>query len=102
MHATIALLPLVALATTVIAAPTSLHHVARAVPDVKAVIRNPAPVDHRSGFEISVDVDLPKVNDILHRAAPAVDKIRINPVDVVGRAVPNVEKKIKDPTDVVG
>lgn len=103
MHATTALLPLLALATTILAAPTSLRPVVRAVPDLNMVIRNPEPIDHRAVVTALLEGNIPEaLNKIVTRAPPALDKTLADPVDVVGRAVPAVEHNIKDPVDVVG
>jgi hypothetical protein len=47
MYATAAILPLLVFAMGIAAAPMPAHSVARAVPDINAVVRNPAPIDDR-------------------------------------------------------
>ena len=108
MLAATTLLPLLAFAANVIAAPTPLRPLARSVPDIKSVIRNPAPIDHRVSLSLDgkplVDVDLESVNLntlLSTRAAPAIDKTIVDPVDVVGRAVPSVHKPITNPVNIV-
>ncbi|KAF1843335.1 uncharacterized protein K460DRAFT_143501 [Cucurbitaria berberidis CBS 394.84] len=110
MRSAFTLLPLLAFAANIIAAPTPLRQVARAVPDIKSVIRNPAPIDETllvslNGHPI-VDVDLssvPNPKDVLiGRAAPAIDRTIVNPIDVVGRSAPAIDRTIVNPIDVVG
>jgi hypothetical protein len=77
MHATI-LLPFFAFAMGIAAAPTSLHSVARAVPDINTVARNPAPINDKVHWDghgkptLSADLsdispeDLEKLKEFLH------------------------------------
>lgn len=96
------LFPLFAFASTIQAAPSSLRLIAREVPDIKSVIRNPAPVDERFGFSDIVGLPrLPKLPILNDRAIPAIDKDILPPVDVVKRAKPSVEKELAPPVDVV-
>ncbi|KAF2824246.1 hypothetical protein CC86DRAFT_52442 [Ophiobolus disseminans] len=83
MHSVAALLPLLAFAASILAAPTPLQPIARTMPNLHEVIRNPTPVDSRThvglnilGAEIGVNVDT--------------------------RAVPSVAKEIKPPNEVTG
>lgn len=107
MLSAIALLPLLGFAASTIAAPTPLRPLARSVPDIKSVIRNPAPIDHSVAVEVDhkplADVNLESVNlnTILTRAAPAIDRKIVDPVDVVGRAVPSIHRPITDPVNIV-
>jgi len=50
MHAT-TLLPLLIFATGIAAAPTLFHSVARAVPNIADVARNPAPINGKVHWE---------------------------------------------------
>lgn len=52
MHCSTILLPLLAFTTSALAAPTPLGAVVRAVPNLREVIRNPAPIDSRIATEI--------------------------------------------------
>ena len=63
MHATTVLLPLLAFAMGIAAAPTPLYSVARAVPDINDVARNPAPIDDRVDWD---DHGKPTLGDISH------------------------------------
>jgi hypothetical protein len=47
MHCSTILLPLLAFTASALAAPTPLGAVVRAVPNLREVIRNPAPIDSR-------------------------------------------------------
>ena len=89
MRSVTAVLPLLAFAASVFAAPTPLHP--RAEPNVHEVIRNPAPVDARFKFE----ADLLKEHldvDISTRAVPVVEN-EIAPIaPVTGRAALFVER----------
>ncbi|KAH7549169.1 hypothetical protein BM1_10554 [Bipolaris maydis] len=51
MHAATALISLLVFATSISAAPVSTQAVARAVPDISEVARNPAPIDNRVHWE---------------------------------------------------
>lgn len=62
MHAPIALLPLLAFALSISAAPVSRQSVSRAVPDINEVARNPAPIDDRVHWEDGK----PSLGDIGH------------------------------------
>jgi len=83
MHSTTALLPLLAFAASVLAAPTPPQLAARAVPNLHEVIRNPAPIDSR-----------------LHAGLNLLGE-NIG-VDISTRAVPAVEKEIEPPAEVTG
>jgi hypothetical protein len=85
MHSATVLLPLLALAASVIAMPMPPHPLVRGVPNVHEVIRNPAPIDER----ISVNAGLKSFLEDL------VD------IQISTRATPKVEKKIKDPSTIV-
>ncbi|KAF1832567.1 hypothetical protein BDW02DRAFT_554610 [Decorospora gaudefroyi] len=78
MHATTGLLPLLAFAVGIAAAPMPLHAVVRAVPDINAVIRNPAPINHKVHWDhgkptLSTDVshispeELERLKDYIYR-----------------------------------
>ncbi|KAI4639470.1 hypothetical protein J4E93_009299 [Alternaria ventricosa] len=73
MHATIALLPLLAFAMGIAAAPAPLHPVARAVPDINEVARNPAPIDHHVGWD---DHGKPTLGDISHLSPEDIKKLK--------------------------
>jgi len=73
MHATIALLPLLAFAMGIAAAPAPLHPVARAVPDISEVARNPAPIDHHVGWD---DHGKPTLGDISHLSPEDIKKLK--------------------------
>ncbi|EOA83833.1 hypothetical protein ACJQWK_00760 [Exserohilum turcicum] len=106
MHPTVALIPFFAFITTISAVPISLHTVARSVPDINQVARNPAPIDGRVNWEdgkpslgdtsnISKE-DLKKLKDLIHhllgeRAAPDVAGI------VVDRSIGDVQRPARDP-----
>jgi hypothetical protein len=80
MHFTTALLPLLAFAATVVAAPTPLHP--RRVPNVHEVIRNPAPIDSRVAAKVNL-------------LGTTVG------VEIHTRGVPKVEANIDDPSTIV-
>ncbi|CAO2652759.1 Nn.00g021700.m01.CDS01 [Neocucurbitaria sp. VM-36] len=109
MRTATTLLPLLAFAAGIIAAPTPLRSSPRAVPDIKTVIRNPAPIDHKLGLSVgnlaSVKVDLSSIKNPLdgvkERAAPAIDETIVDPVDVVRRAKPALDHTIADPVDII-
>lgn len=109
MRTAITLLPLFAFAAGIMAAPTPLRPLPRAVPDVKPVIRNPVPIlDEKVTLKVdpilNLDVDLSKIDplkNLKERAAPAMDETLIDPVDVIGRATPAVDKIIWDPVHVI-
>jgi hypothetical protein len=54
MKSTSIILPLMALTVSVLAAPMSSHPVARGVPKLHEVIRNPAPIDDRCLIDLSL------------------------------------------------
>ena len=90
MHSATALLPLLAFNATVLAAPAPLHSVARGVPNVHEVIRNPAPVDDRCllGLNLEILKALGLCSPKFHgRAAPAVEEEAVAVVPVVGRTL---------------
>ena len=90
MRSVIALLTSFAFATTNLAAPTPLRTVTRSVPDIKAVIRNPIPIDHRLEFSspgVTVDMNFKDVQ--LDKPVPSVDKVTGIPVNIVNRAQPD-------------
>ncbi|KAF1946911.1 hypothetical protein EJ02DRAFT_393372 [Clathrospora elynae] len=103
MYATIALLPLLAFVATITASPTPLRSVARAVPDLKAVIRNPTPIDGRKDINEILELlglealDLPSHSS---RATTAIDNIAADPIDVVGRAVPALHHIAHNPVEI--
>ena len=109
MRTATTLLPLLAFAAGIIAAPTPLRSFPRAVPDIKTVIRNPAPINHKLGLSVgklaSLKVDLSPIpnplDGVQERAAPAIDKTIVDPVDVVKRAKPALDQAIADPVDIV-
>ncbi|CBX90689.1 hypothetical protein IAQ61_002178 [Plenodomus lingam] len=101
MHATTALLPLFALAASILAAPAARRPVIRSVPDINMEIRNPMPIDGRGAIGAIFEGDLPKaIHHIFSRAAPVLENALENPVDVVERAVPSVHKTLENPVDV--
>lgn len=81
MRSVTAILPLLAFAASILAAPTPLQPVGRAVPNVREVIRNPAPVDDNLRVEV----------DILG-----------NKLEIGLRGVPALEKEIAPPNEVTG
>jgi hypothetical protein len=81
MHSITALLPLLAFAASILAAPTPLQPVARTVPNLHEVIRNPAPVNE-------------KLHAGLNLFGGGID------VDFHTRAVPAIEKEITPPKEV--
>jgi hypothetical protein len=98
MHAANLLLPLLAFAMGSDAAPTSLHSVARAVPDLNTVARNPAPINHKVHWDdhgkprLSADIsdvspeDLKKLKEYMHQLS--------------GREVPSLHHKAKPPVEI--
>jgi len=104
MHTTTAILSLLAFTTGISAVPIGQRPVARAVPDINMVIRNPMPIDGKGAIDAILHGNLPEAIEIItNRAAPALtaDNPLGNPVDVVGRASPPVRKPIKNPVDVI-
>ncbi|KAJ4362979.1 hypothetical protein N0V83_010096 [Neocucurbitaria cava] len=111
MRTTITLLPLFAFAAGIMAAPTPLRPLPRAVPDLKTVIRNPVPIlDEKASLEVpgivAVKVDLSEISkpleeNLKERAAPAMGETLVDPVHVIGRATPAVDKIIWDPVHVI-
>lgn len=83
MHSSTIVLPLLAFAASVLAAPTPLEAVARAVPNVHEVIRNPAPIDNRFVAKLQA-LGLLKTDVVIST-----------------RAVPKVETEIDDPSKIV-
>ena len=73
MHITTGLIPLLASAVGITAAPTTLHSVARAVPDINEVARNPAPIDHRVGWD---DHGKPTLGDVSHMDPGELKKLQ--------------------------
>lgn len=79
MYATTAILPLLVFAMSISAAPMPVQSVARAVPDIDTVIRNPAPIDDRVHWndhgkpviaDYAADIDpkeRKKLEDFVHR-----------------------------------
>ncbi|KAF2850510.1 hypothetical protein T440DRAFT_396930 [Plenodomus tracheiphilus IPT5] len=101
MHATAALLPLLALATSTLAAPSAQRPVIRSVPDINMVIRNPMPIDGRGAIGAILEGNLPKAIDkILNRAAPIHEDGLKKPFNIVDRAVPSVHRPIRNPVDI--
>jgi hypothetical protein len=94
MHATNLLLPLLAFAMGSAAAPTSLHSVARAVPNLNTVARNPAPINHKVHWDehgkphLSADIsdvslkDLKKLKELGGREAPSLHHVAKPPVEI--------------------
>lgn len=103
MHATTAFLPLIAFATGILAAPIFQRPVARAVPDISMVIRNPMPIDGKGAIDAILHGNIPEAIEIItSRATPILtaDNALDNPIDVVGRASPPVHRPIKNPVAV--
>ena len=98
MHAVSILLPLLAFAMGTAAAPTSLHSIARAVPDINTVARNPAPINHKVHWDnhgkptLSADIsdvspeDLEKLKEFIHhlggRDVPKLHHVAQPPVEI--------------------
>jgi hypothetical protein len=73
MHATTALLPLLAFAMGIAAAPKPLQSIARAVPDINEIARNPAPIDDRVDWD---DHGKPTLGDISHLRPDDLKKLK--------------------------
>jgi hypothetical protein len=54
MKSTSIILPFLALAAKVLAAPVPLYSVARSAPNLHEVIRNPAPIDNGCAIDLSL------------------------------------------------
>jgi hypothetical protein len=94
MHATTVLLPVLAFAMGISAAPKSLRSVARAVPDINEVARNPAPIDHRVGWD---DHGKPTLGDIGHMDPEELKKLQELIKHLLGgRAVADAESIVVD------
>ncbi|KAL6710959.1 hypothetical protein ACN47E_006834 [Coniothyrium glycines] len=65
MHATAALLSLLALASISVAAPMPQQQVARAVPDLREVIRDPMPIDAQADINQVKDTIVHIVGSLL-------------------------------------
>jgi hypothetical protein len=96
MHATTALLPLLALAATVVAAPTPVHEVARGLPNLREVIRNPKPIDAAKDLDeilAALGKDLKGLKGGVHgllggvaeRAVQSVEDIAVDSIVVVSK-----------------
>lgn len=94
MYTTTAIIPLLAFAMGTAAAPAPLHSAARALPDINEVARNPAPIDHRIGWD---DHGKPTLGDITHLSPGDIKKLK----DLIkhllgGRAVVDAEHIVVD------
>jgi hypothetical protein len=86
MQPSISLLSLLACAASVLAAPTPLHPVARGVPNLHEVIRNPAPIDHKCD---GLDLGLIKLCLGKHdRSVPVLEDEAALVVPVIERSLP--------------
>ncbi|KAI8938405.1 hypothetical protein NX059_004300 [Plenodomus lindquistii] len=81
MLITIALLPLLAFATGVLAAPPARRPVIRSVPDINMVIRNPMPIDGRGAIDALLNLDLPTAIGKLTGRATVLEDALGKPVD---------------------
>jgi hypothetical protein len=86
MYSVTTFLPLFVLATGVLAAPTPLGPVARAVPALHEVIRNPSPINERLGLDIDLLEAIKLGLDIHARTIYALKEEAAPPV-VVDRSV---------------
>jgi hypothetical protein len=93
MYSLTTLLSLLAFAASVSASPTPVRSVARAIPHVHEVIRNPEPVDNRIIAEGEILKQHIAVK--LHtRAPPAVEKEIVQPVEVTGRMAAALDAEV--------
>jgi hypothetical protein len=90
MHSITTLLPLFALTACVLAAPTPLRPVAREVPNLHEVIRNPAPINSKLDLNLDLLGLIKSGLEIHARTAPAHEAEAMPPV-VVDRTVPVAE-----------
>jgi hypothetical protein len=93
MRSLTTLLSLVAFAASVSAAPTPVRSVARAIPHIHEVIRNPEPVDNR----IIAEGEILKqhITVKLHtRAHPAAEKDIVPPIVVTGRMAAALDAEV--------
>lgn len=110
MHITSGLIPLLASAVGITAAPTTLHSVARAVPDINEVARNPAPIDDRVNWD---DHGKPTLGDISHLSQDGIKKLKelikhllggraVADADsiIVERSVPDFHHPAKNPVEI--
>ena len=94
MYATTTLFSLLNFAMGIAAAPTPLHAVARAVPDVNEVARNPAPIDDRVEWN---DHGTPTLGDISHLSPDDLKKLKELIKHLLGgRAVADAESIVVD------
>jgi hypothetical protein len=78
------------------AAPTTLHSVTRAVPDINEVARNPAPIDDRVDWD---DHGKPALGDTSHLSSDDLKKLKeVIKQLLSGRAVADAESIVIDRT----
>lgn len=98
MRSLVSVVALLTVVTSVQSAPLRL--LARGTPDIKEVIRNPAPVDDRPVLGIDGHL-FEELKNIFGRATPDVEKEIDNLILVNSRKVPALEVEAVNPTDVV-
>jgi hypothetical protein len=86
MYSITTFLPLFTIAACVLAAPTPLGPVARAVPALHEVIRNPAPIDSRLDLNLDILEAIKLGLDIHTRTISALKEEAVPPV-VVDRSI---------------
>jgi hypothetical protein len=98
MHATTVLLPLFAMVMGIAAAPTSLHSVARSVPDLNTVARNPAPINHKVHWD---DHGRPSLSADISDVSPEdVEKLKEFIHHLGGRDIPNLHHVAQPPVEI--
>lgn len=97
MRSFAAVVALLTVVTSVQSAPLRL--LARGTPDIKEVIRNPAPVDDGPAFGVDIHL-IEELKKIFGRATPDVEEEIGNLVVVDNRGVPTLDDEAVDPTDI--